>query len=168
MAGFLYRMVQRGLGRTRTAQPLYTARYARDAAPAALPSVTTHRNAAGIARQAEAKSEDEEPTSGDLARSPADGGAPNDEEEKDNAGEAPLVQSKALHVNRRATGPTTRIHRQADGEEDEAAGAGDGTRVRAGDGTRVRAGTGRGSERGRDGEGANGGPRRAVAVAIVW
>ncbi|MCR9143984.1 MAG: hypothetical protein NXI24_17185 [bacterium] len=118
-------MVQRGLGRTRTVQPLYTARYARDAAPAALPAITTHRGGVNIARQAEANVEDEESPSGDLSRSPADGVMPGEDEE--NPGQGPLVQTKALNVSRRSNQASTgRIQRQADSEEDEAAGAGDG------------------------------------------
>ncbi len=143
MAGFLHRMVQRGLGRTRSVQPLYTARYARDGAPAALPATQDFRSAKAsptIRRQAAGDDGEERD---DLSRSPA--GDNEERQEEDGAGDiartaAPdasqqdeengtLMQQKPLSaVQRRAS--ETRLHRQADQvsdeESDQAASAGDG------------------------------------------
>lgn len=144
MAGFLQRLVQRGLGRTRTVQPLYTARYARDTAPATLPAVHSNvgprsaapglnrqadgaeneeqdKQAGGLARQAAAnESEDENAT--DVARSPDE----SSEDQDDGDVNASLMRQKANPVQRRSIVPA--IHRQSDedGEGQEDGGAGDG------------------------------------------
>jgi hypothetical protein len=131
MAGFLQRLVQRGLGRTRTVRPLYTARYARDAAPAVSPARDFGRGATirrqgensereeseNLARQSEEQESDEDGAAGDVARSPAGEAAA----EGDGEANAPLMRQKPERVDRRPV-----IHRQADEEGGEEAVSGDG------------------------------------------
>ena len=146
MAGFLQRLVQRGLGRARTAQPLHPASFARDAAraavrPAALPGNfgDSRQRSAGIYRLGEASEDPEQkepdemsraaapegdeekntasPGSAKLSRATEGDSAPKQDADEEEDEDAPLVQTKSTRIQRRRLPPV--IFRAGDDEAED-------------------------------------------------